>query len=115
MHAWSEDEDWAEAGSRREQEVREALIRAVEETPPQLKGRDLLKADWIDTPIGADPPVNGPDTPILIGSAAMPDIEKPNTTPATNAFILKFIDVSVVVFVLRRVPRTSAGPIVSRL
>ena len=53
MHAWSEDEDWAEAGSRREQEVREALIRAVEETPPQLKGRDLLKADWIDTPIGA--------------------------------------------------------------
>ncbi|MGJ4857682.1 methylated-DNA--[protein]-cysteine S-methyltransferase [Labrys sp. La1] len=53
MHAWSEDGDWAEAGSKRQQEVREALIRAVEETPPQLKGRDLLKADWIDTPIGA--------------------------------------------------------------
>jgi hypothetical protein len=45
----------------------------------------------------------------------MPDIEKPNTTPATNAFSLKSIAVSVVVFVLRRVPRTSAGPIVSRL
>jgi hypothetical protein len=42
--------------------------------------------------------VKGPDTPILIGSAAMPDIEKPSATPATNAFNLKFIAVSVVYF-----------------
>lgn len=53
MHAWSEDEDWSEAASRRGEEVRKALIRAVEETPPALKGRDLLKAAFLDTPIGA--------------------------------------------------------------
>jgi hypothetical protein len=32
----------------------------------------------------------------------MPDIEKPNTTPATNAFSLKFIAVSVVDFLAVR-------------
>ncbi len=53
MHAWSEDEGWAEEGPGREQAVREGVIRAVEDTPPGLEGRDLLKADWIDTPLGA--------------------------------------------------------------
>jgi AraC family transcriptional regulator, regulatory protein of adaptative response / methylated-DNA-[protein]-cysteine methyltransferase len=51
MHAWSEDEDWG--GARREEEIRDAVIRAVEDTPPNLRGRDLLKAAWIETPIGA--------------------------------------------------------------
>jgi hypothetical protein len=38
----------------------------------------------------------------LIGSAAIAVIDKPSATPATNAFSLKFIAVSVVDFIAVR-------------
>jgi hypothetical protein len=50
-----------------------------------------LTPSRIDTPIGAEPPVNGPATPILIGSAAIAPAEKPRAIPATSIFNLKVI------------------------
>jgi hypothetical protein len=38
-----------------------------------------------------DPPVKGPATPILMGSAAEADAEKPSARPATSMFNLKFM------------------------
>ena len=42
-----------EAGYDSASGFREAITRLLGESPLQLKGRDLLKADWIDTPIGS--------------------------------------------------------------
>lgn len=41
-----------EAGFDSGSGFREAVIRLVGDCPAALKGRDLLKADWIETPIG---------------------------------------------------------------
>src|SRR5450830_2171952 len=42
----------------------------------------------METPIGAEPPVNGPDTPILIGSAAWLERERLSSAAATKAWVL---------------------------
>ncbi len=42
-----------EAGYDSSSGFRQAVTRLVRDNPLQLKGRDLLQADWIDTPIGS--------------------------------------------------------------
>lgn len=42
-----------EAGYDSGSGFREAVARLVEDNPAKLRGRDLLKADWIETPLGA--------------------------------------------------------------
>ena len=42
-----------DAGYQSASGFRDAIGRLLSDTPRQLKGRELLKADWIETPIGA--------------------------------------------------------------
>lgn len=42
-----------EAGYDSGSGFREAITQLIGDTPAQLKGRDLLKADWLETPIGS--------------------------------------------------------------
>jgi hypothetical protein len=48
----------------------------------------------MDTPIGAEPPVKGPSTPILMGSAAIEDAAQVTNAAATTDFSALFISVS---------------------